>query len=179
MNKILLTTMIAVVIAILLAIFVAIVLKPQATRTVIREMGWGGSGAIYLTKAPTHGTTTIQGCKRTMEYGTDKSWHCATTTAGDVPLLVDENTDRYDLDICINETDEKAIRFWLTNTTTSAMFASTSDSNGILLTPGNCWNMADYGIIWGGHIYALTSTTEKDALTGVGSSTVHYTDYTQ
>lgn len=151
------------------------------------NLGWGGTaGKTYLVDAPTHSTTTIQGCRESIVHSSgaparnDADWRCTTTTetnVGNVPLLIGENTSRDNLEICVEDW-EPAIHFWLANSTSTSMSATTTQSDGLELLAGECWNMVDdYGVIWPGRIFAIASTSEATAATGIGSSTVRYIEF--
>ena len=158
------------------------------TYIVSEQMGWAGTeGKTYLVNAPTHASSTIEGCRRSIYSPTSTApsgykWTCATTTdfaVGTVPLLIAENTARVNLDICLREDEDTGILFWLAHLIDGGMSPTSTISTGKKLEPGSCWNMTEYGIIWPGPVYSLSSTTDIVSATGLGTSTAYYIEYTQ
>lgn len=91
--------------------------------------------------------------------GTHNPWVCSTTTWSGTPDTIPNSMDNAGFEYCVDATGH-AVRFWFENTTgTDKKMSVGENSNGFLLTAGNCWKSNDYDIVWGGTVYAIASTT--------------------
>ena len=93
--------------------------------------------------------------------GGDLPWIFSTTTYQGTPDQIPNYMDNQGFEYCIESANVgHAIRFWLnSNTSTDKKIGLGNDSSGILLTAGNCWDSREFGIIYGGPVYAIASTT--------------------
>ncbi len=134
--------------------------------------GFGGQDTYVMSTE--YGTTSISTCissefRRTPTStdpsaptsGTHNSWDCATTTYNGIPDEIPNSMNNAGFEYCIDGSNTgQAVRFWLKNATgTDKAMSVGSTSSGFLVTAGNCWKSKDYGIIWGGGVHALASTT--------------------
>ena len=127
-------------------------------------LGWGGGGDNAYVTSVTQATTSISTCMLSIYHPTstdDTARTCATTTYSGTPTEIPNIMNNVGFEYCIDTNNTgHAIRFWLSNSTGVDTKRSVGvSSSGFLLKAGECWNSREYGIIWGGTVYALATTT--------------------
>ena len=94
---------------------------------------------IYIKNNPTQATSSV--------------------SATSVIKLLSANPGRQNLVACVDN-DRDLVRLWLRTASTTGMTMG-SNSSGIRIAAGSCWNMQDYGILWVKEVFAFATPTDS------------------